>query len=259
MEPEISQEPVPGTEEVKPGNFFSRLGGVFLSPRETFQEIGRKPTVLVPIIAVIVVGLLLGIYLIKTLDFASLTTAQLERMVDQGRFTKEQMEQMLPGAIQRAPIQTMVLSAIGGLLSALIIAGYAKLFTLFAGAENRFKAIFSVTLFATLVISIIQSILVALVLQFKGAADINAMNITSVVSSNLGALLKGFLGEDALPKFVMGLATAVDVFVIYMIALLAIGYSAVSRKMKTSTAAIWLVIAYAIIAVLGAAFGTLST
>ena len=255
MEPEISQEPVPGTEEVKAGNFFSRLGGVYLSPRNTFQEIGRKPTVLVPIIATIVVGLLLGIYVVKTLDLASLTTAQMEKMVERGRITQEQMDMMLPGSIARAPVQTLVGSCAGGLIVALIIAGYAKLFSLFAGAENRFKTVFSVTLFTTIAISIVQSILVVLVLYFKGAGDVNVMNINSVVTSNLGAVLRGLLGEDALPKFVMGLATAVDVFAIWMIALLSIGYSAVSKKLKTATAAIWLVIAFAIIAVISAAFG----
>jgi hypothetical protein len=55
----------------------------------------------------------------------------------------------------------------------------------------------------------------------------------------------------------MKLLEYVDVFAIWTIALLSIGYSAVSRKLKTSTAAIWLVGAYAIIAIIGTVFRSL--
>jgi hypothetical protein len=82
---------------------------------------------------------------------------------------------------------------------------------------------------------------------------VDISNINSLVASNLGAVFAGILGEDALPKFFMRLAGYVDLFAIWIIALLAIGYSAVSRKLKTSTAAIWIAGVYAVIAVIGAA------
>ena len=61
------------------------------------------------------------------------------------------------------------------------------------------------------------------------------------------------MGDDALPKFVIGLANAVDAFAIWKIVLLAIGYSVVSKKLKTGTAASWLVLGYSIYAVISAA------
>jgi hypothetical protein len=70
-------------------------------------------------------------------------------------------------------------------------------------------------------------------------------------------VLASFLGEDDLPKFLMRLAGYIDVFAIWLIALLAIGYSAASRKLKTATAATWLGIAYGIIALIGSAIGSL--
>jgi hypothetical protein len=45
------------------------------------------------------------------------------------------------------------------------------------------------------------------------------------------------VGKDGLPKFIMALARWIDLFAIWMISLLAIGYAAVTRKLKTSTAA----------------------
>jgi hypothetical protein len=253
MEPENASEPVQETEAIQPKNFFSRLGGVYLSPKNAFQEIGGSPRVLVPILVMIVIGFLLGFYLVRTIDVQAVVVSQLEKMVEQGRIPKEQMERSLPFAEKIASIQILVATSIGNVLFALIIAGFAKLFSALMGAQNRFKNLFSVTLYAMIAISILHSILMILVLHFKGSADMDINNIGSVVASNLGAVLGSFLGEDALPKFVLKLMEYVDVFAIWTIALLAIGYSAVSRKLKTAAAASWLIAAYAIIAIIGAA------
>jgi hypothetical protein len=250
MESENASEAVPETEAIQPKNFFSRLGGIYFSPKNTFQGIGKNPKVLIPIIVMIVIGFLLGFYIIKTIDVQSAVIAQMDKMVEQGFISKEQMEQQLPGAIKSAPIQVLVSTAIIGVIFTLIVAGFAKLFSLFAGAENRFKALFSVTAFTMIATSIIQTVLTILVLHFKGTEGLNLQNMNSVVASNLGAVLENLLGEDALPKFAMGLARAVDVFAIWKIALLSIGCSAVSRKLKTSTAAAWLAGTYAILAII---------
>jgi hypothetical protein len=245
-------DPVPETEAVQPKNFFSRLGGVYLSPKSTFQEIGRRPAVWLPIIAIIVIGSLMGIYIARTMDFHSAAVAMLERQVQQGNMTEEIMEQRLPGVATFIKGSTLMATIFGGVAFVLIIAGFAKLFSTFVRAQNRFRALFSVTAFSMIAISIIQTGLTILILYVKGTADLNLQNMNSVVASNLGAVLEGIVGNDVLPKFVMGLARAVDVFAIWIIALLSIGYSAVSRKLKTSTAAVWLAVPYVIFVILSA-------
>jgi hypothetical protein len=254
MEPENASEPVPETEVIQPKNFFSRLGGVYFSPKNAFQEIGSSPRVLIPIIALIVIGFLMGVYLVKTIDVQSVVVAQMEKAVEQGKMPKEQMEQMLPASEKIAQIVILVAGTLSGTIFALIFAGFAKLFSAFQGAQNKFGALFSVTLYAMIAISIIHSILMILVMRFKGTADVDINNLNSVVASNLGAVVGSLLSEDSLPKFVMKLMEYVDVFAIWTISLLSIGYSAVSKKLKTSAAATWLVAAYAIIAIIGAIF-----
>jgi len=254
VQPENKNTSVPDMDSIRPKNFFSRLGGVYFSPRETFTEIGRSPGVLVPIIAAIIIGLASGFYLTQSLDLESLAAAQFEEMVRQGRMTQEQMDQQLPMMSRFAGVFLMIPAALGSLVLGLIIAGYAKLFSTFAGSENRFKAVFSVTLYAMIAVSIIQSALLIIVLHFKNPQAIDINNINSVLASNMGAVVAGLMGEDALPKFVMNLLGYVDIFAIWMIALFAIGYSAVSRKLKTGTAAVWLSAAYALIAVIGSLF-----
>ena len=253
MEANDMNQTMPEVEEPKPKSFFSRLGGVYTSPRAAFREIGQAPRVLLPLICLVVVSLLAGIYLSRRLDLESAAVAQLETLVQRGTITKAQMEQQLLLTSKIAGIQLIVGAPLGSILVALAIAGFAKLFSLFVTAENRFKPLLTVTIYTTLAVSIVQYALIILILQMKGPGEVDLSQIKSVIASNLGAILSSFWGNDVLPKFLMGLASGVDVFAIWMIALLSIGYSMVSRKLKTSTAAVWLVAAYIVVIVIGAA------
>jgi hypothetical protein len=62
---------------------------------------------------------------------------------------------------------------------------------------------------------------------------------------------------EGLPKFVLGLASFVDVFGIWKLILLAIGYAAITHKMKTGTAAVFLIILYVIGAFVWASFSSI--
>ena len=90
----------------------------------------------------------------------------------------------------------------------MIIAGFIKLVSTFIGAENRYKGLFAVCLYAMIAVSIVSTILMVVILYFKQPGEMTATSISSVVASNLGALLESILGENALPKFVMALAKA---------------------------------------------------
>ncbi len=258
MDPESVHEAVPNTEETNPQNFFNRLGAVYLSPTAAFGEIGRSPRVLIPIIALVVVGLLVGYFTTQKIDMQAITAEQMEQLVARGMISQEQYNQIKQQATATPRYRTIISYPFWFLLMALAIAGVAKLISsVLLGAENRFKAIFSITLFATMAVYIVYYALYILILYFKNPADINASNVNSLVASNLGSLLQSLLGEDSPPGFWIRLARSVDIFNIWKIALLAIGYSAVSQKLKTATAATWLVIAYGIIAVIGSAIGSL--
>ena len=258
MEPESANESMSEMEEApKPRSFFSRIGGVYASPRDAFGEIGRSPRVLVPMVILIIIGLLVGVYLSKNLDVESMLASRLESAVQQGSITQQQMDQQLAMMSKFAGLQLILGSMISSLLLALVIAGYAKLFSIFSGAENRFKPLLSVTIYVLIAISVIQSGLTILIMQLKGPGEVDLAHVGSVVASSLGAILTSLMGDDALPKFVMGLANAVDVFAIWTIVLLAIGYSVVSKRLKTGTAALWLGITYAIIAMISAAVSSI--
>jgi len=256
MTTESMSQMTPEAEAPKPKDFFSRLAGVYFSPQETFREIGLSPKVLIPIIALLVLSALIGLYMSRNLDMETIIAGQLEQAVAQGRMTQEQADQQAAVVSKFADYQLIVGAPLASIVMVLLIAAAFKLISALISVDNQFKNIFAVTLYAMIAVSIVQSALMILVLYIKGPAEVDASNVNSLVASNLGAMISGFLGDDALPKFFMKLAGYVDIFAIWIIALLAIGYAAVSRKLKTSRAAFWLIAVYAVIAVIGAAISS---
>jgi hypothetical protein len=240
----------PGTE--KPASYFSILGNIFFSPGKAFQEVNRSSLLLWPIIGLIVVGLLGGYFTARVIDTQSMMSAQMEEAVAQGQMTAEQAQQAaaISGFASRL---SFIAAPIVLLLPALIFAGFGKLIGVFVGAENRFKSLFTVTLLALTPYCIVTYALFILVASIKDTSGISVTEIDSLVGSNLGALLGAVLGNEALPKFLMNLCRRIDIFIIWEIALLAIGYAAVSKKLKTKTVAIWLSSVYLVFAILIAA------
>jgi hypothetical protein len=259
MNPELSYDTKPaGAEpEAAPQNFFSRLIGVWFSPGETFAEIGRAPRVLIPTLLVMILAALSSYMMTERIGYENIVRKQMESVVSAGFMSEVQAEEAIrqataPSAVMRGKIQGVATAAISILIFLLIVAGLFKAFSAIMGAQNTFKQVFSVTAYSFLAIALIGTLVLAISIYLKDPAEIDMFN---PVGSNLGAVLA--LMEVSLPKFVMGLASFIDVFSIWRLFLLAIGYSAVSRKMKAGTAATFVVILYVIGALIGAAFASM--
>jgi hypothetical protein len=241
------------TAEIAPKSFISRLIGVYFSPGETFKEIGFAPRLLVPMVALVVVGLAVGLVMTTRLDVAAMLNQQFSQQVADGKMTQEQAAQALPFAMNMVRINIFVFGALASLVISLAVAGVFKLVSLALGAENTYGQLLAVTVYSFLAVSLVSSLIFILLLFLKPTDELTFENLGNVVGSNLGALLTMVMGENALPKFVTALAARVDVFSIWIIALLSIGYAAVSRRLKTGTAATALGLLYAVYAVIVAA------
>jgi hypothetical protein len=239
----------PEVEAVEPNSFFTRLGNIYMSPGEAFEEISRAPRLTFPIIVLIIVSMVAGFYTAGMIDWSSLPTGQMQQAGAQGA-TPEQIQTVLPYVMKGI---LTVFSPIGSIIIILIVAGYFRVASILATKENKYKDLFTVTVYAAVATSIIQTIAIVLTYYLKGPGTVSMTNIGSVVASSLGAILASLLGNDALPKFLMALAQRVEFFAIWKIVLLAIGYSKVTKKMKMATAATWLGIAYGVIALISAA------
>jgi hypothetical protein len=238
------------TEAVQPAGYFSILGNLIFSPGKAFKEVARSPLIWKPIVGLIIIGLLGGFAATKMIDMSSVLTAQVDEAVARGQMTQQQAEQAMEG-MARSPMgrwlgyATIITNPIGILIMALIIAGVFKLITLMMGAENTFKGVFSATLLGMTPYYFVYYLLFTLVASLKNTSGLSASDLQSFVGTNLGA----YLSKDAVSKFVLHLASWIDIIRIWEIALLAIGFAAVSRKLKTSTAAVWITSLYLLVAI----------
>jgi len=261
MNPDLSYASKPASAEPEPApqNFFSRLIGVWFSPGETFAEIGRAPHVLAPMLALMLIGSVAGYLMIERVGVRGVFSPQLEQAVASGRMSQEDADKRLE-AMTTGPAATItkwsfpVIGLVQYPIIALILVGLAKLITMLMGGENGFKPLFSVSLYAMLGTGIVTSALFIIVLYLKAPEEID---INNLVGSNLAALLSVMVGKDGAPKFVMALARWVDVFGIWLTALLAIGYAAVTRRIKPSTFGIALGVIYLLLALIAASWAAL--
>ncbi len=262
MNPELSYATKPASAEPEPApqNFFSRLIGVWFSPGETFAEIGRAPRMLAPILALMFIGSFTNYVMVNRLGVQAFFKPGFDQAVKDNRMTQEDADKQLE-AMTSGPMGTVtrwVMPLFGLFLyvvMALILVGIAKLITMLLGGENRFKPLFSVSLFTLLATGIITSILTIVIFYLKSPEEID---INNPLGSNLAAILTLAFGKDGLPKFVMALSRWVDVFGIWMVSLLAIGFAAVSKRIKSSSFGMALGGIYIALALIAASWAALT-
>jgi hypothetical protein len=262
MNPDLGYASGPANAaEPAPLTFFNRITGVWFSPGETFAEIGRVKgafgTFLAPILALIVLGATfgaVGTYRIGHENLKRAAERQIQQMVDRGWIPQERAAEMLAQqtvSLPAAATWQAITWALIYVIFALIIAGIFKLISAVMGWENRFKYLLSVTLYTSLAVGIV-SYLIGFILLFIKSPD--EIRLETLIGSNLGAVLTAVMEEGALSGFVKGLAMSVDVFAIWKIILLSIGFAAISRKLKPGTVGAILVVLYALVSLVFAPF-----
>jgi Yip1 domain len=258
MNPEMNLPPQPAvaSTETAPQNFFNRLVGVWFSPGVTFAEIGRAPRVLLPVLMVMILTGLGYFVVVERIGYEKMVRKQIESAANNGFIPQDRVEETInqrvtgtAGTIGR--YQGIVSAPLAALIMMLILAGLLKLFTLIVGAETTFKRLLAVTAYTSLALGIIKTVLSVIIFYIKDPDDIDMYN---PIGSNLGAIL--VLTGAGLSKYLTALASWIDIFVIWQIALLSIGTAAVSTKLKTSTAAVFVSILFALSALVFSAFAS---
>lgn len=238
-------------------NFIGRLMGVFFSPGETFKEIGLAPKIIIPLIVLALLGALIGIAMAERLDAVKIASMGIEKAVADGKMTQEQAAPQLEAMKKNATLIKAtfpIFGVLGTIVTVFAVAGIFKLASLILGTENTFMPILGVTIYAYLAISIVSSVVLLALLFLKSPDEFDIQN---PIGSNLGALLTIFFSKESLPKFVLAFANWIDVFSIWRLSLLAIGYAAVSKRLKTGTAAMVLVVLYLGAALIASTWATI--
>lgn len=222
-----SVAPVPETG----GGFFQNLIDVYFSPREAFTRIVSQPRVLIPLVVYVILVLgFTGVWMQK-MDPVEFMKIQIEESGRADRIPPEQREGIIEQQAKMMPIFAWVVGPVGIGVMLLVIAG-ALLFVyrFFYAAEVGFKQAFAIVTWVFLAVGLITTPVTLAVMSLKGDWNINPQE---AVQANLGLLLD----KSTAAKPLWALLTSIDVFSLWMVFLLAVGFGVASRKATGS--AIW--------------------
>lgn len=215
---------VPAPPAEKP-NSFQRIIGVLFSPNETFASIARQPDWVVPLVIILVVSMVSGIVFAQRVDFGA---PMREAMEQNKNISAEQAERTIRIASAAAKVFSYCAPVIS-LIFMLIIAGVLLLAFRVMGGEGDFRQAFSVSAYAWMP-GILKSIIVTAIIAARGAT---ATELPTLLRSNLAFLVP--LKQNPL---VFALLSKLDVFTIWILALMIIGFAFVSRFSKAKSAAV---------------------
>jgi hypothetical protein len=206
-----------------------RVMGVFFSPGETFADIARVPTWVVPIILLTILSFGVSVVMNQRVDWRSIVEKQASQNPRFEQLSAEQKTQQLDMGTKFAPYVTYAIGLCGPILLTLIVGLiYFGAFNLFMGAGLKFMTAFAITAHAWVVRSV-AAVLAIIVIFLKRPGDVDPEHL---LAADLGA----FLSNEA-PKPLMKLATSLDIFSIWLLVMLAIGFAAANPKKISKTAA----------------------
>jgi hypothetical protein len=211
-------------------NTLQRIAGVLFAPAETFLDIARKPNILGPLLIIVLLGYVSTFFIVQRMDWSAVTEAQMDAI-------KKQNPNMSQEDMDRVTRMTSAIGKVVGWISPLmgvvwyvILAGVLLLAHRMMGGEGNFQQAFSVTLYAWMPL-LINGIILTIVIIARGSVDPTQM--ATVLKSN-----PAFLVDMKEQAVLFSLLSTFDIFTIWTIVLLIIGFAAVAKTSKAKSAAI---------------------
>jgi hypothetical protein len=204
-----------------------RIAGVFFSPVRTFESIARRPTWLAPLVLWTLVSLAVAAALLPKIDYETLIRQAIQKRgqtVPEERMSAIIEQQKRIGSII-AWVAAAAAPAALSLIVAVVIWGAFKAF----GWDARFSQSFGVTTHAYLP-GVLKSLL--LIFLIRRQESVNPQALGDLLRSNLG-----FLADDS-SKGLHALLGSLDIFALWTVALLVVGFAAAARIKRGSAAGI---------------------
>ncbi|MFN2385743.1 MAG: YIP1 family protein [Thermoanaerobaculia bacterium] len=220
--------PEPGASAPPRDSALARIPGVFFSPVRTLDSIAQRPTWVAPLVLWTICSVILTVLIMPRIDYAGMLR---ERMEEGGQqISEERLESMVEtqSRIGRGigfVWGTVAPTAISLLLAAIFLGAF-KAF----GWDLRFRQALGVTAHSFLP-AVLGSLLAIPVISQREKIDPRGMS--DLVRSNLGFLV----ARDASPAL-HSLLSSIDIFSLWVLALLVIGFAAASRVSRGRAAGI---------------------
>jgi hypothetical protein len=212
------------------GGFFQNLIDVYFAPREAFTRIVRSPRILIPLVIYVVLVLgFTGIWMQK-MDPVEFMKTQIEESGRADRIPPDQRQNIIEQQARMMPIFAWVLGPVGIAVTLLAIAGSLLfVYRFFYAAEVSFTQAFAIVTWVFVAVGLVTTPAIMAVMSLKGDWNINPQE---AVQANLGLLLD----KSTAAKPLWALLSSIDVFSLWMVFLLAVGFGVASRKPTSSAA-----------------------
>ena len=231
----MMEQPAPPTNISEAG----RLAGVFWEPRPVFQDLAEHPRFLVPLIILTILAVVYMASFSRVVGFESLTRRQMEANPRTAQLPPEQRERAIQMGLKFAVPMAYAGSVLGLTVTCLAVAGILLgSVNLLGGARVRYPQAFSVTCYSFLPNGL-ATILALVVMLMKDPAD---FDLQHPLPLNLGA----FLDKSAVGGFVYSLAGSLDLFSIWVMLLLALGFSTAAERMSFGKALMLVLLPWAV-------------
>lgn len=207
----------------------SKVVNIFFEPRRVFQSLKIKPTWLVPVIIVAVLGMGFFYY-----TFPYIMNEQVQNIRDNDRIPEEHKERIIEGMTEaeHPPVWQLAIAPAGTLVYVVIVAAVLFfVFNVLMGGDSGFRRVFSVFCYSSLVA--IPSMIVKFPLvMMKGNVN---------VQTSLGLLLS----PDAKGSFLHSVLSSFDIFNAWQVILVSMGlgviYKFSTKKAFTTVAILWII------------------
>jgi hypothetical protein len=215
-----------------------RLFGVFFEPGKVFADLAARPRWIAPILISILVGLALVYAISSHIGWEPTIRQTIASNPQTADLPADQREKAIATGAKFASIFGWVGALLGAPVSVLLIAAVLTgLFNGLLGTELKFAQTFAITAYALLVRALLTALLILLV-YLKPPEDFNIQ-----ISPFSPA---AYMNRLETPKWLMSLAGSLDLFTIWAIILLAIGFSVAAKKLSftkslTAIATPWLI------------------
>mgnify|MGYP000882971111 FL=1 len=191
-------------------NIFQRIGNLLFNPRKLFAFTARKPTILFPVIVLVILSIVPNLLLMEQYQGTFADTIYSAGNTAGGEITVDQAETMAKwlavGTVASAPF-TMIIRWI---LATLILYPVFRL----AGCEKGMKKYFSMIAYIT-VIAVLGQIVHSLYIYYTGET-LMSVQVTSLAS---------LVGDESMGSFLYAVIASIEVFNIWTYILYGIGFA----------------------------------
>lgn len=210
--------------------FGGRLGAIFFEPRRAFEDVDRRPTWL-PVYIIVCFLALGSTWVLSTrMDRETMFRKGLQMSPMARNLTEEQIQQAW--SRQRdsafAKYSGYVIAPVAILAANAVIAAAFLLVFMLLGSSPGFRKSLAVTFWGMFPAGLTAALLGILFMYLK-EPDTLAVNPAENIASNLGFLV------DSTKPVLKSLLGSIDLFSLWSIALLSIGFSTVKGERKLTT------------------------